>query len=424
MSVSERSYVIYGPTAWHGQFNAAHNFAAALANRHRVLYVDPALSPLSPVRYGLRRSSVVQMRALAHRRVRVAGPLKVFSPVVLAPIEHPRMRALSRPLLRAQVSRAARQAGLTKPIVLAWHRLGDLRGAVDERLCIGVVMDHPSAGAELIGLDPDECERQAAELCAASDVICSTSSATRELLNERGWECELVPFGFPAELRGAFDRAVAPPEYATLPRPLLGYTGGIDDRLDYQLIVKLADRFSEGSLVFVGLMSPRLSSEARAALESRSNIHLVGRRPKEELTGYIRHLDLALLPYKDSLFTRYQSPLKVWENFYSGPPIVGTGSPALRGYPPPLVNFANDASVAVAMATRALADPSRGRDERRSFALSNTWNDRAEQLDALVTERLGRRTARAGHVGSDLGGVSTPVQGLGRTEEGDTPFVH
>jgi teichuronic acid biosynthesis glycosyltransferase TuaH len=395
MSVSERSYVIYAPTAWHGQFNAAHNFATALANRHRVLYVDPALSPLSPFRYGLRRSSVVQMRALARRRVRAAGPLEVFSPVVLPPIEQPRMRALSRPLLRAQVASAVRQAGLTKPIVLAWHRLPDLRGAADELLRVGVIMDHPSAGAELIGLDPEECERQAAELCAASDVICSTSSATRELLNERGWECELVPFGFPAELRGAFDRAVAPPEYATLPRPLLGYTGGIDDRLDYDLIVKLADRFSEGSLVFVGLMSPRLSSEARAALESRSNIHVVGRRSKEELTGYVRHLDLALLPYKDNLFTRYQSPLKVWEYFYAGPPIVGTGSQALRAYPSPLVNYANDADEAVAMAARALADPSRGRDERQRFALSNTWDDRAKQLDALVAERLSCRRERA-----------------------------
>src|SRR5271165_3056776 len=187
MSTAERDYVIYAPTAWEGQSQPAHNFAHALAERHAVLYVDPAVSPLSPVRYGLHSSTLPRMRAVLRRRVRRVGRLQVFSPLVLPPVEQHRMRALSRPLLRGQIARAVEQAGMAKPVVLAWHRLPDLAGAVDECIRVGMVMDHPSAGASLMGLSPDDCEAQVAALCAASHVICTTSAATRELLTERGW---------------------------------------------------------------------------------------------------------------------------------------------------------------------------------------------------------------------------------------------
>src|SRR5687768_7238947 len=47
------------------------------------------------------------------------------------------------------------------------------------------------------------------------------------------------------------DTAVAP-ELRDLPRPVLGYFGVVDERLDYGLIERLAGRFSTGSVVFVG----------------------------------------------------------------------------------------------------------------------------------------------------------------------------
>ena len=50
------------------------------------------------------------------------------------------------------------------------------------------------------------------------------------------------------------------------------------------------------------------------------------------LPAYVRYLDCALLPYVDSEWTRYQSPLKLWEYLYSGAPIVGMGSAELQRY--------------------------------------------------------------------------------------------
>jgi hypothetical protein len=382
-----RSYVIYAPTPWDSPRQPAHNLADALALNHRVLYVDPPLSPLSPFRYGLRPNTWSRLRVVATRGVRRAGRLGVFSPLVLPPIEHKRMRALSTPLLRAQVRFAVRRSlDRSSPVVLGWRGLAELAGAAEESLRVGVLMDHPAAGAALLGRDPDQLEQEASTICHSSDLICTTSQPMQELLAERGWKSELVPFGFPADLAGAFDDSEEPPEYRALPRPLLGYTGGIDDRLDYDLIVELADRFSGGSLVFVGPVSPRLSPAGQAALASRANIYLLGARSRLRLPAYISHLDVALLPYEDSLWTRHQSPMKIWEYFYAGPPIVGIGSAELHRYPPPLLNYAEQADRVPALVEQALSEPTAGRAERRSFALANTWEDRAAQIDALVAQ--------------------------------------
>lgn len=406
VSMDERGYVIYAPTAWDGSRQPAHNIAEALAKHHPVLYVGPPISPLSPFRYGVRRRSWSQARTVLDRRLRTAGRLRVFSPLALPPVRHARMHALSLPGLRAQIGNAVARANIRKPVVLAWHGLGELRDVAEEILRVAVVMDHPAGGASLMGLDPAESEAEVAALCAAADLVCTTSVAVQGLLAERGSESELLPFGFPADLAGSFDHASLPRAYAALPRPLLGYTGGIDDRLDFDLVLKLADRFEQGSIVFVGTTSPRLSKGARAVLRARQNIHLLGPRQREQLPAYIRYLDVALMPYGDSLFTRYQSPMKVWEYLYAGPPIVGTGSVALRSYPPPLVNYAESHDEAVAMVERALADPQTGRDERRRFALANTWGARARQLDDIVDSRLGV----AVHKPRD----SFPGSGLGR----------
>jgi teichuronic acid biosynthesis glycosyltransferase TuaH len=383
-----RSYVIYGSSVWDGSWQAEHNIANALAARHPVLYIDPAVSPLTPFRYGIKPETVRRCRDVVNRGLRDRGRLKVFAPLVLPPIHHPRARAWSLPLVRMQVRRAVRQLRFTDPVVLAWRLLPALEGVAGESLRVGVVMDHPSAGASLMGRDPAELEAETSALCASADEICTTSRPTHALLTERGQSSELVPFGFPADLAPAFDCAAEPGEYAALPRPLLGYTGGVDDRLDYDLIVRLADRFAHGSLVFVGPISPRLTTEAREALASRSNIHLFGLRPRDELPAYVRHIDLAMLPYADNLWTRHQSPVKLWEYLYAGPPILATGCAELRRYQPALLSYAEGPEEALAVAECLLANPSAGRDARRAFALANTWDDRAAQIDALVDRSL------------------------------------
>ena len=388
-----RSYVIYGSMRWNGPWNVEHNVAHALAAHHPVLFVDPPLTPASPLRYGFNAASKRQLADLLNRRVREAGRVGLFSPVALPPLTNPRMWRASLPLIRRQIGSAVRQAGLASPVVVSWRPLRDLVGAANESVRVGVVMDHMPSAAELLQRDPEELQREVAETCAAADLMCVPSHPVKDLLAEDGWDSRLLPFGFAGDLAVQYDTATPPPEYADLPRPLLGYTGSVDDRLNYELIVELADRFAHGSLVFVGALSPRLTAAARAALASRPNIHVLGVRPRTDLPAYIRYLDCALLPYAEIQFTQYQSPMKMWDYMYAGPPIVGTGSPELRRYDPPLVHFADHAHELPQLVEQVIAGGMAGAEERRAFALANTWDARAKQLDGYVDELLASRRA-------------------------------
>jgi glycosyltransferase involved in cell wall biosynthesis len=373
-------YLLHASVPWDYSWMVEQNLAHALAANHALLYVDPPMSPLTRFRYGGRSTNAPH---LSERRVRRAGRLQVVRPLSLPPLEHPLSRRVSRPLVCRQIRRAAREAGLDRPVVVSARWTAAAAGAVDQALRVHLVMDWQEAGAELLGRSREELQAETDAACRSADVICATSRRIVEGLAERGHEASLLRHGFPAELAQAYERP-APQDYATLGRPLMGYTGSIDGRLDFELIERLAAAYPEGSVVLVGPVSPRLTASDRARLSSRPNIHVLGPRAREELPAYVAHLDCALLPYRATEWLRYGSPVKMWEYFYAGPPIVGSGCLELKDYPPPLVRFAAGHEQFIA----AVAEPDDGREKRREYALANTWDHRAAELDRLVAAKL------------------------------------
>ena len=102
-------------------------------------------------------------------------------------------------------------------------------------------------------------------------------------------------------------------------------------------------------------------------------------------------MDCGLLPYKASEWSKYGSPLKLWDYLYAGPPIAGSGYSVLASYPPPLVHFASDSLRLVEQVDAALAQGHRQADQRRSFALANTWTQRGATVLDLLEAAASRR---------------------------------
>lgn len=379
-------YVIYGTSRWNDAWLTEQNLASALARRHQVLYVEPPLTPLTPIRYGVRPDTVAQVATLVRRRMRRMGKLGVLAPIVLPPLSHAAARALSAPLLRWQVRGGLQRLGMSQPVAITAQWAPGLAGAAGETQLVCLVKDWVEAGADLLGRDRQQLARERDSMLAAADVVCTTSSNLQRTLHERGTKATLLRHGFHAELAASYDRAERPPEYHGLPRPLLGYTGRIDDRLDFDALDALARRYDSGSVILVGPVSPRLPSDRLARLRSRPNVHLLGARRRSSLPAYLVHLDCCLLPYRDNEWLRHGSPLKLWDYLYAGPPIVGSGCAALRDFPPPLVEFASGPSAFCTAVERVLDEDDATRAAcRRQLALANTWDDRAADLHRLLT---------------------------------------
>ena len=379
-------YVIYGSTRWDDAWLTEQNLAQALVARHRVLYVEPPMTPVTPVRYGLRRETAGQAARLVRGRLRRENDIDVLSPIVLPPRSSVRARAWSAPLLAHQVRRAVRRLGIERPVAVTAQWAPGMMGAAGEARLVCLIKDWVEAGADLLGRDAARLAAERDALIDAADIVCATSPNLERELEGRGVGTALLRHGFHAELAASYDGAAAPDEYSGLPRPLLGYTGRIDDRLDFDVLDALAARFAQGSLILVGPVSPRASRDRIARLGARPNVHLLDSRPRQELPGYLVHLDCCLMPYRDSAWLHYGSPLKLWDYLYAGPPCVGSGCAALRDFPPPFVNFAQDPTAFCDAVERAVLDDSPDHvAQRREFALANSWDHRAAQLDDLVT---------------------------------------
>src|SRR5205823_1430488 len=129
----------------------------------------------------------------------------------------------------------------------------------------------------------------------------------------------VVPLGVDLQL---FEPSVgSAQEMAGLPRPRLGLMGGLDERVDFELLRALALADPNWSVVLVG---PVLDIAGAQQLTGLPNVHLIGQRPYERMPEYLSGLDVCLIPYRRTRWTDGCFPAKLHEYMASGRPIVAT----------------------------------------------------------------------------------------------------
>ena len=105
-----------------------------------------------------------------------------------------------------------------------------------------------------------------------------------------------------------------------LPRPRLGFYGVIDERLDIELVARLADAHPEWAIVMAG---PVVKIDP-ASLPRRPNIHWLGMQPYERLPYLLAGWDVCLMPFAQNESTRFISPTKTLEYMAGDKPVVST----------------------------------------------------------------------------------------------------
>lgn len=178
-----------------------------------------------------------------------------------------------------------------------------------------------------------------------SDLTVCVSSARAEALRaavpEAAGRVHHLPHGAPSAMLAEhpWHRPAPPPEdLAGLPRPLLGYVGSLDDRIDWPLLARLAETFPDASVVLVGRPGadpPRGSdwSDARRRCLALPNVHAPGWRPQAAVPLYNRAFDVCLIPYDTAHpFNLACSPTKLMDCMATGRPVVSTALPECRLY--------------------------------------------------------------------------------------------
>ena len=111
-----------------------------------------------------------------------------------------------------------------------------------------------------------------------------------------------------------------PVDQIQIPGPRLGFYGVVDERMDLELIARVADARPDWSIVILGpvvKISP-------ADLPRRPNLYFLGGKDYAELPAYLAGWDVALMPFAINESTRFISPTKTPEYLAGGKPVVST----------------------------------------------------------------------------------------------------
>ena len=134
---------------------------------------------------------------------------------------------------------------------------------------------------------------------------------------------------------------------------MLGYFGVVDERLDYELIGKLAEANANWHVVIIG---PPCKVDP-ATFPHAPNLHWLGRREYAQLPAYTKGFDVCLMPFALNEATKYISPTKTLEYMAGGKPVVSTAiADVVRNFTP-IVQVAHSPEEFVDAVERAWRSP-------------------------------------------------------------------
>jgi len=368
--------IVHSHLGWDWVWQRPQQFLSRLSKRHRVLFIEgPVPSPDVRVpEVTLREVSdypnivVLQTKMPAARWNDGAWVDKERRRLVLSTLSGPLGRSFEEPV----------QWFYDPMAVTAFA------GHLSERAIVYDCMDELS----LFRGAPPELVRRERELLAVADVVFAGGPKmwkAKRAINRNcfcyGCGVDVDHFG---EARGSL---FLPRDVAELPRPVLGYIGVVDERIDYQLVDQLSHA-TNGSVVMVG---PSTKVDP-ATFPRRENLHWLGGRDYADLPAYAKAFNVCLMPFALNDATRFINPTKTLEYMATGRPIVSTAIEDVVLQFSKVVSIARTPVEFVHHCHAAVHRPNAAAIARGlELAARNSWDSIVDQLEKHIDDALARK---------------------------------
>ncbi len=317
-----------------------------------------------------------KLKSVSQGVVNVENNFWVVSPLA---VPGPHGQKLSHWALAPQIKLAAARAGIRNPLL--WVHCPAGAGLTEALPSAAVVMQRTDRFEAFPEADPAIVGAQIAALKSRADLVVY---AAEHLMREERTQVArqvLVTHGVDVEAFAAAGRtrSAGPPDLSLLPRPRVGFIGGIDHHtFDPELFLAVATRLPDVQFALIGGCSlPDGWCDLR-------NVRLLGRKPYETVARYMAGMDALIMPWNKSEWIKACNPIKLKEYLAVGRPIVSTDFPALDGYRD-LVRVGDDAETFAAQLRAALAQPY-DRTAALARVQGESWDAKAALVQATVLD--------------------------------------
>jgi glycosyltransferase involved in cell wall biosynthesis len=185
-----------------------------------------------------------------------------------------------------------------------------------------------------------------------------------------------------------------PPDIDFMQRPILGWFGVVDERVDYAMVGEMARMRPDWSFAMVGpvvKVDPNL-------LPHSPNLYWLGGRDYQQLPSYCAAFDVNMMCFALNKATEFINPTKGLEYMATGKPIVSSRVKDVVNQWSDIVLLANGAEEFVKAADQALNR--RGDVEERvkkglELAQQCSWETTVQKMQGLISQAIGRKERRS-----------------------------
>jgi len=293
---------------------------------------------------------------------------------------------INRWLLRTALRRQASKLGMKNPqlwtfLPTAAYMVGELDESVVVYYCI-------DAWTKFAHLDGSRIAPLEQELLRKADVCFASSASLLADLSKVNPNVHLARHGVDFEVfsRALDPETVVPADVARLPKPVIGFFGGLREHIDYDLLVAIAKRHPDWSLALLGLVQMNIDM-----LRVLPNVHILGSRKYLELPGYCKGFDAGIIPYLRNEFTEHVNPIKLRQYLCAGLPTISTAIPETIEYKH-IATVCDSTDEFIAALERELStDSPAKRAARRESMRGESWEGKMEVVGKLVMEAKAQR---------------------------------
>ncbi len=360
-------------TDWHFRRQRSQHLASSLAARgHQCYFLNPHLGRQ------FRRTYLRDCRDRAGNLGERLTELHLRLPV--EPVYHHRLLTQSETGRLASVIEPIAAQNRSVVQMLSFPTWGQLAFTLRERYGWPVIYDchdllegFPSVAREIVEAEIALLER--------SDRVVFSSEHLRKTYTRRA---SIRPDRI-ALLRNAVDArfvaSIAPARHQT-ERPVAGYFGALESWFDAEAIRLAAVRNPGVLFRLIG----RVQDQSVGSLATIPNVELAGEMPHGELPHELAGFSAGLIPFRVNELTRAANPIKLYEYFSAGLPVISTRLPEVEQYAD-LLYLADSPEQFASQVQRAIDESDRSlRDRRIEIARAETWDRRADQLLALTAQ--------------------------------------
>lgn len=217
-----------------------------------------------------------------------------------------------------------------------------------------------------------------------ADVTFATSVELKRLKGEVSAKVFYLPNAADVSLfKTSLEDLPCPTEVEQVNKPIVIYTGHIDQRLDYALMIRVIESIPEYVFLFVGPAS--IGEDDLNVLKKFQNVIFTGRKNIKELPAYLKYSSCAIIPFKCNDLMKSIYPLKVNEYLAAGKPVVATPFSDDIGQFSKVIALIQDASeFTTAIKQAVMSDTPEKVEERLRFVEANTWESRVALFWATI----------------------------------------